>query len=538
MVFDYIVVGSGNCGAMAAYTLVEAGVNVAILDVGETDNRYQNLISASDFEEIRTADPKQHRYFIGDYFEGIPWEGVKVGAQLTPPRKHVVRNTKEFLPLISDTFEPMESLAYGGLGSSWGLGCYVYSESELVKTGLNPKKINQAYQEISKRIGISAEIDDASPYTIGHLENFLPSVKMDKSLQYVFDKYKNRRSEMNKMGVFVGNPSIAMLTKDYNNRLKTDYADMDFYTDQRQSAYRPWMTINELKKKNNFTYIDKSLVLSFTDENNVVKVNVKNTLTNEIQVYECNKLILCSGALGSARIVMRTFSNQIKKLPVLCNPYIYLPCINLKMIGKNFERNKTSMVQCVMFYDTLKKNEDVISVSLYTYRSLLLFKLVKETPLNFADGRIIMNYLQSSFVIAGIHFPDSFGKEKFLELKPNINSYTKDELHATYKMSEEQSRQNFENEKVIKKALRKLGCIPVKRIFPKIGASIHYAGTIPFSENNIPGKTAKNGKLHGTKNVYIADGSSFNYLPAKGITFTLMANAHVVALNALANRND
>jgi hypothetical protein len=39
--------------------------------------------------------------------------------------------------------------------------------------------------------------------------------------------------------------------------------------------------------------------------------------------------------------------------------------------------------------------------------------------------------------------------------------------------------------------------------------------------------------LGGTKNVFVADGSGFKYLPAKGLTLTLMANAHLVALNSL-----
>jgi hypothetical protein len=35
------------------------------------------------------------------------------------------------------------------------------------------------------------------------------------------------------------------------------------------------------------------------------------------------------------------------------------------------------------------------------------------------------------------------------------------------------------------------------------------------------------------KNIYIADGSGFRYLPAKGITLSLMANAHLTALYAI-----
>jgi hypothetical protein len=68
---------------------------------------------------------------------------------------------------------------------------------------------------------------------------------------------------------------------------------------------------------------------------------------------------------------------------------------------------------------------------------------------------------------------------------------------------------------------------------PGYGSSIHYAGTIPFSEKEEYGTTAFNGKLNQTKNVYIADASGFRFLSAKGITFSIMANAHIVANNAM-----
>ena len=37
--------------------------------------------------------------------------------------------------------------------------------------------------------------------------------------------------------------------------------------------------------------------------------------------------------------------------------------------------------------------------------------------------------------------------------------------------------------------------------------------------------TEPSGRLRGTENVYLADGSVFPRLPSKGLTFTMMANA-------------
>ena len=84
-------------------------------------------------------------------FEGISWGGVKVGAQLTPPRKFMMHGIDRWIPLESSTFSPMESLAYGGLGNGWGLGCFVFSGPELEKAGLDHGKMKTAYEVISRR---------------------------------------------------------------------------------------------------------------------------------------------------------------------------------------------------------------------------------------------------------------------------------------------------------------------------------------------------------------------------------------------------
>jgi len=80
-----------------------------------------------------------------------------------------------------------------------------------------------------------------------------------------------------------------------------------------------------------------------------------------------------------------------------------------------------------------------------------------------------------------------------------------------------------------------MGVYPIKRIDPGAGSSIHYGGSLPFSSNDSVGKSYKSGRLYGTSNVYTVDGSSFKYLPAKGITFSIMANADRVAKHLIDN---
>lgn len=526
---DYIVVGSGATGAQAAYTLVEHGAKVAMLDVGHRDEKYKYLIPDQDFTTLRQQDGEQHRYFVGDELEGIPWGKTKVGAQLTPSRQFIVRDVERLIPLLSNTFTPMESLAYGGLGNGWGLGCFVFSDPELGLAGLDRGEMKAAYEVVSRRIGISAVRDDAADYTLGELKHYQQPLHIDRNCQILYETYRRKRSALNRMGFFMGQPAMAILTEDLGKRKATTYHDMDFYTDHGLSAYRPWITVDQLTRNSTFSYQPNCLVLKFEEQQNYISVFVLRTDTNQKQVFQCKTLVLASGVLGTARIVLRSMKAQ-NRLPLICNHYCYVPCIQPAMLGQPIDQFKISMAQLVLYHDPDLTHTDVAVACLFSYRSLLLFRLLKEVPLNLADSRSIMQLLQSSFVIAGLHHTDSGGSSKYLELLKDEHSVTGDRLRVHYSLTSEEAAETDQRERQFLSALRKLHCYPIKRVYPGHGASIHYGGTLPVSKKEKAYALGEDGKLHGTRRIFVADGSGFRYLPAKGLTFSLMANAHRVAL--------
>ena len=203
------------------------------------------------------------------------------------------------------------------------------------------------------------------------------------------------------------------------------------------------------------------------------------------------------------------------------------------MLGKTAESRRSNFAQLSLFYDKDKTNSDVSMASIYSYQSLMLYKTIKETPLNAKDALKIMQYLVPAISIVGIHHPNSRSENRFLKLADDNDSITGDQLLVNFRLTESEEQKIDQIESNYKRVLRKLSCYPIKTIKPGNGASIHYAGTLPFSDKNEQFHINPGGRLGGTKNIYIADGSGFKYLPAKGITFSLMANAHLVAKNAL-----
>jgi hypothetical protein len=535
-VYDYIVVGSGCSGAIAAQTLVEAGAKVTMLDVGvkkDSDSKIPN----EDFVTLRKTDPQQYRYFIGDHAEGVNWGKIGTGAQITPPRKYIIRLADRYIPSQSSTFSSFESLGYGGMGIGWSLQSWEYNKTDLEAAGMDYAKMSRAYNTVVKRIGVSASENDATKGVINNFDNYQPAPKMDRNNSRLYNKYLARKNKLNKRGITVGQTPLALITKNLGDRKKYAYKGMDFYSDNDKSGWRPWITVDQLKKKSNFNYIDGHLVVRFVEKKDVTEVHCLQIGTDKPVVFQCRKLILGTGALGSARIVLRSFKDKDAKLPILCSAYTYIPCVQPSMVGKETESKKLGLAQLSIFLDKERLGEKASMASLHSYQSLMLFRLMPQVPFNLVDSRILMRYLSTGIVTMGVYHPDGPSPNKYLWLTPDSKSPTGDKLKINYSLLPEEEKEYDRREKKLMKAIRKMGAYPIKRINPGYGIGIHYGGTLPFSKQEKPFTLSPSGRLHGTKNVYVADSSGFNYLPAQGLTLSIMANAHLVAEEASHGSN-
>mgnify|MGYP001561753189 CR=1 FL=1 len=531
---DFLVIGSGCTGAMAAQTLAEAGHTVLIIDGGQFDTTSAEKIPHETFESLRRKDESQEKYFLGDKFESLPADEIGSGAQLTPARNFLTKEVDKYLPMISDDFFAIESLAVGGLGGGWGLGCCVFNEKELIRAGLNAEKMNSAYQVVADRIGMCGEDDDARKFTSSHIKNIQPAPSKDIPAEFLQKKFQKKQSALNANGFHLGRPALALLTQDKGNRKALDRRDMDFYDDHGHSAYRAWMTVAELKTKPNVTHEAGWLVTKFRELENSVEVTALRVGTNEEKIFSARKLILAAGPLGTARVVLRSVEGGMnKKLPLLCNPYNYTPFLIPRLLGQSISPNHLGLAQLSLFHDRNNAGEDIAMASLYSYHSLMLFRLLRETPLNFRDGRIAMKYLLPAMVIAGIHHPETEGENQFLHLQRDNSTPTQDVLVAKYELSKEKISAVNNREAEYRKAMRKLGAWAIKQVKPGNGASVHYAGVLPFSEAPSAFAIHASGRLHNHQRTFVADGSGFKYLPAKGLTLSLMANAHNVAGGAM-----
>jgi hypothetical protein len=488
-----------------------------MLDVGNRDDRYR--VPAGPLGELRRSDAEQHRYMLGDDFEGIGFEHMGAGAQLTPPRQFVCKDADRLQPVASTSFFPLHSLAEGGLAGAWGAGSPSCVEPDFAGFPIGYADLAPHYEAVAARIGINGARDDLQPF-LGDLAALQPAVDIDDNGRSILARYEKARARTNARGVWLGRPRLAMLTQPLRGREPTKLWDMDFWSDAGKSVYRPRWTVDELRGRSNFTFVARKLVVAFAERDGIVEVTARDVDTNQLETHRCRTLVLGAGTLGTTRIALRSLGALGVRVPIVCNPHTYIPLLNANQLGKPIHEARHSLAQLCVVHAPEGPLRPFTVGHLYSYRSLLLFRLMKDAPLPHRDGLEILRHLSPSFVVMILQHADAPTAAKYCELAEP------DRFTVEYALSASEQARIDAIEAAITRALLRLRCIKLRTVRPGHAASTHFAGTLPMASRDAPLTTDRDGLLRGTKRVFVVDGSVFPALPSKGLTFTMMANAN------------
>lgn len=529
MKHDVLVVGSGASGVNAAVPLTEAGLRVTMVDYGKEDRQYGDLVPSAPFSQVRRFDEDQHLYFLGREFEGIPLGSTGVGAQLTPTRRFITEDTDRLLPVESDTFFPTLSLALGGLAAGWGAGCFPFREGDLRDLVIDEGDLVPHYRSVARRIGVAGQRDDVTPF-FGEAGIPLPAAKIDSNAKTLLRRYVKLRARLNSRGFYMGHPRLALATRRHRGRGPHPYHEMEYWTNERRSVWRPSWTLEELRGRSNFTYLPGRLALSFSEPaGGGVELTSRVVETGRMEKTRARSLVLAAGALSTIRIVLRSLDRYGTGVPLVSNPYTYLPVVNLGMLGREPRDRRHGLAQLTAVYRPREGASGLVQAQFYSYRSLLTFRLLREVPLPFPEALSVLRKLMPVLGVVAINHPDHPTPGKRMALRRAAGEGP-DRLVIRYEPSPEEERRHRSHERRLAGFFLRLGCVPLRWVRPGHGSSIHYGGTLPMTGGDRPLTCDGSGRLAETRAVHVVDGSVFRHLPAKALTFTMMANAHRVGV--------
>ncbi len=493
-VFDILIIGSGPAGVVSAQSFIDKGYKVCLIDAGVDSIA---TIPVKHFSEQLAAEAE---FFYPPDDDSSSAESG--GAQLTKAREHLIKHTHTHLKVNSTNFSPFQTLATGGLSAAWGAACFTYRDSDLQRASL--VNLDSHYEAVAKIIGISGP----KPSHFCNIQNKQKPATLDHNGQSILGQHQKAFT--------LEQSSMALLTEPLNDRSPNPHFDMDFYSNFGDSIFRSDCLLMNLTQHSNFTRI-QGLVTSFceiSDQVEVKYVDMKNSITLQVNA---KKLVICAGAINSYRLVANSLQIFNTPNPILCNPYLHIPAIHLPSLGKKGAHLRHSLSQ--LFGEFHKVND--MTLQFYSYRSLLLSRLITQTPMPAFFARLFWRSLVESLVIVGAHIGDDGKSPRSIQAIPIESANTLPTLKIDFPTPA------ISGSLALAGNLLKLKCVPMGIVKTKMGASIHYAGTIPISASvqHAIGMNAQ-GLVHATKNVYVFDSSGWTYLPSRGLTFTIMANAH------------
>jgi choline dehydrogenase-like flavoprotein len=211
------------------------------------------------------------------------------------------------------------------------------------------------------------------------------------------------------------------------------------------------------------------------------------------------------------------------------NRQLLVPFLNPGMIGRQYQADSYQYNQIAMGL-TGESPADYVHCMVTTLKTAMLHPVIERFPLDLRTGIHMMRNIHAALGVVNVNFHDTRRDDCTVTLDVGEGADYPQLVLDYVPPANEQARIKHTVQR-LKKVLRKLGCfVPPGMVHTRpMGASVHYAGTLPMSVEPRPMTVSAECRSHDFPNLYIADGATLPFLPAKNITFTLMANAARVA---------
>lgn len=513
--YDAVIIGSGPAGVSAAFPLLDAGLNVLLVDGGYTSEIKPPI---GQYLSIRRQDPHQSNWMVGHDFHALSQADAVSPKLRTPTHTAIFKNFSDVNRISAADFWFVGSLASGGLSNAWGCGVACLTDEELTAFPIDPHEMRASYETISTRIGVSGgRSDDLSDY-FGLDDWSQEPLPMDALQSSMMARYPNQRKKLHRQGFRLGRARVAALSEPKGDRLSCDLSGNCLWGCSRRALYSATEDLKTLRNHPSFHYLPGFLVdhVSACESSAIVQ----GSRENQYRTIRAKRVLLAAGTLASTRLALQAIEHRSPVSMQSCPTAAFL-----LWLPRHLGRSHTATFGLGQLSFSLGLGSTAQGFgSLFNTTGIPVNEYLRSLPFGKRYGIDLLNSLLSSCVIGNFFLPGSLTSIQ-LHLDQNNDLVIQGgNLDTVASLMNEASG-------LLRSAFWKLGALLVPTSFRVglPGSDIHYAASLPMSIHPQSGQTDCYGELFGGNCIHIVDGAVLSDLPAKSHTLTIMANADRIA---------
>jgi choline dehydrogenase-like flavoprotein len=518
-----------------ALSVLQKGYDVVMLDVGRVKPPVVNPTDS--FDDLRQNLDDPVRYFLGADYEAVVYPGSAGEYYGFPPNKRYVFSAPTSFVTRVAGFTPLSSFAQGGLAEVWTAGAYPLNDADLGDFPIDYRDLEPSYVEVADRIGVNGADDDLARFFPVH-DRLMAPLRLDRHSALLLERYERNRRLLNEdLGCYLGRSRVATLSADAKGRSGCTYLGRCLWGCPTGALYTPLATLDECRRFSNFTYVPQTYVrhLRVAPGRRISGAVTESTNDGGISLVTGDHFVLAAGTLSSSAIYMRTVRQETGETIVLRglmdNRQILVPFLNLALVGRRFDPDNYQYHQVAMGIDR-PELPGYVHAQITTLKTALVHPIVQNMPIDLRTALTLFRGMRAGLGVLNVNLPDTRRDENSVTLGEDVDGAAPLIIHYSPDAAEAQALPR--TLRIANQALRRLGCVvpPGMTHVRPMGASVHYAGTIPMSRTKGAHTTSPEGRSAEYDNLHFVDGTTFPSLPAKNLTFTLMANAVRVAASS------
>jgi choline dehydrogenase-like flavoprotein len=422
----------------------------------------------------------------------------------------------------------MRSLARGGLSNAWGAACYPWRPADFADWPIAAADLQLHYARVAEWLGLDQPKDAlARVYPLFGPHAADGARNPGSIVERLLERWREHEAELATAGLTPGRARLAVRMAGTGEGACVG-CGLCFYGCAFDAIWHAGKQLSVLERESGLRYRPGHLVLGFAEDGGGVQVHGQALGAPFADRYDA--LVLAAGVLSSLRIAADAQGLHGRATPLLDNELFLAPFFALGERPARHFRTRFTLGEAVLAVEAGVVSPRPLHLQFYSFHEFFLAEL--------GDAlRALPGFLQAvawsvlaRLTIGFVYLPGQDSTEasaRVLAVAGGGPGRVRIE-----------TRSRAESRTILRALLahlsrlrRPLGLWPVPGLVKNtpFGFGGHLAGALPMRESPGPLETDPEGRLSGTRRVFVVDSAVFPSLPAQNLTFTVMANARRVA---------